>query len=172
MNFDLSDEQRHIRDVVRDFAQAEIAPAAAHYDETGEFPYELIAGMASLGLFALPFSEEIGGAGGDFVSYCLAMEEIARADASCAITLEAAVSLGISPIVHFGSPEQQQRSRGDQARLVVVEPEAGERGDAKVPAQSGASGAGVEVPTGADRQRRRFGLYDPRRQPQRKVPRV
>ena len=108
MNFDLSDEQRHIRDVVRDFAQAEIAPAAAHYDETGEFPYELIAGMASLGLFALPFSEEIGGAGGDFVSYCLAMEEIARADASCAITLEAAVSLGISPIVQFGSPEQQR----------------------------------------------------------------
>ena len=64
MNFDLSDEQRHIRDVVRDFAQAEIAPAAAHYDETGEFPYELIAGMASLGLFALPFAEEIGGVNG------------------------------------------------------------------------------------------------------------
>ena len=108
MNFDLSDEQRHIRDVVRDFAQAEIAPAAAHYDETGDFPYDLVAGMARLGLFALPFPEEVGGAGGDFISYCLAMEEIARADASCAITLEAAVSLGISPIVKFGSREQQQ----------------------------------------------------------------
>ena len=109
MNFDLSDEQRHIRDVVRDFAQAEIAPAAAHYDETGAFPYELVAGMARLGLFALPFPEDIGGAGGDFISYCIAMEEIARADASCAITLEAAVSLGISPLVKFGSHEQQQR---------------------------------------------------------------
>ena len=95
--------------MVRDFAQAEIAPAAAHYDETGEFPYDLVAGMARLGLFALPFPEDIGGAGGDFISYCLAMEEIARADASCAITLEAAVSLGISPIVQFGSREQQQR---------------------------------------------------------------
>ena len=102
MNFDLSDEQRHIRDVVRDFAQGEIAPRAAHFDETGEFPYALVAGMARLGLFALPFPEEIGGAGGDFLSYCLAMEEIARADASCAITLEAAVSLGISPFVHYG----------------------------------------------------------------------
>ena len=109
MNFDLSDEQRHIRDVVRDFAQAEIAPAAAQYDETGEFPYDLVAGMARLGLFALPFPEEIGGAGGDFISYCLAMEEIARADASCAITLEAAVSLGTSTLTRFGSPEQQRR---------------------------------------------------------------
>jgi short/branched chain acyl-CoA dehydrogenase len=112
VNFDLSDEQRHIRDVVRDFAQGEIAPRASHYDETGEFPYDLVAGMARLGLFGLPFPEEIGGAGGDFLSYCLAMEEIARADASCAITLEAAVSLGISPIVKYGSHEQQQRWLG------------------------------------------------------------
>ncbi len=109
MNFDLSDEQRHIRDAVRDFAQTEIAPRAAHYDETGDFPYDLVAGMAKLGLFALPFSEALGGAGGDFISYCLAMEEVARADASCAITLEAAVSLGISPIARFGSREQQER---------------------------------------------------------------
>ena len=112
MNFDLSDEQRQIRDAVRDFAQSEIAPRAAHYDETGEFPYDLVAGMARLGLFALPFPEEIGGAGGDFLSYCLAMEEIARADASCAITLEAAVSLGISPIVKFGTAEQRERWLG------------------------------------------------------------
>ena len=65
-----------------------------------------------LGLFALPFPVEIGGAGGDFVSYCLAMEEVARADASCAITLEAAVSLGIAPIARFGSEEQRQRWLG------------------------------------------------------------
>jgi butyryl-CoA dehydrogenase len=65
--------------------------------------------MARLGLFALPFPESVGGAGGDFLSYCLALEEIARADASCAITLEAAVSLGISPFVQFGTRTQQER---------------------------------------------------------------
>ena len=109
MNFDLSDEQRQIRHTVRAFAQDEIVPRAAAYDESGEFPYDLVAGMAKLGLFALPFDESVGGAGGDFLSYCLALEEIARADAAVAITLEAAVSLGISPIVSFGTPEQQQR---------------------------------------------------------------
>ncbi|HKR98967.1 MAG TPA: acyl-CoA dehydrogenase family protein, partial [Candidatus Dormibacteraeota bacterium] len=109
MDFELSVEQRHIRDAVRDFARGEIAPRAAHYDETCQFPYELVAGMGRLGLFALPFPESIGGAGGDFLSYCLAMEEVARADASCAITLEAAVSLGISPIAEFGSTEQRER---------------------------------------------------------------
>jgi len=109
VNFDLSDEQRQIRHTVRAFAQDEIVPRAAAYDESGEFPYDLVAGMAKLGLFALPFDESVGGAGGDFLSYCLALEEIARADAAVAITLEAAVSLGISPIVSFGTPEQQQR---------------------------------------------------------------
>ena len=109
MDFELTAEQRAIRDLCRDFARGEIAPAAAHHDLTGEFPYQLIAGMARLGLFALPFPESVGGAGGDFLSYCLAMEEIARADASVAITLEAAVSLGISPLVEFGTPDQRAR---------------------------------------------------------------
>ncbi|HYL71142.1 MAG TPA: acyl-CoA dehydrogenase family protein, partial [Candidatus Dormibacteraeota bacterium] len=68
-----------------------------------------VKGMAQLGLFALPFPESVGGAGGDFLSYALAMEEISRADASAGITLEAAVSLGISPLVHFGSRQQQER---------------------------------------------------------------
>src|SRR6202035_3161598 len=109
MDFEFNDEQRHIRSVVRDFAQGEIAPTAAQFDESGEFPYAWVRGMAGLGLFALPFPESVGGAGGDFLSYALAMEEIARADASAAITLEAAVSLGIAPLVSFGSPEQKQR---------------------------------------------------------------
>jgi short/branched chain acyl-CoA dehydrogenase len=109
MDFELNSEQRAVRDVVREFAQGEVAPRAAHHDRTSTFPYELVAGMARLGLFALPFPEEIGGAGGDFLSYCLALEEIARADAALAITLEAAVSLGISPIASFGTPEQRER---------------------------------------------------------------
>ena len=109
MDFELSDEQRAIRDTVREFARGEVAPRAAHHDETGEFPYDLVAGMARLGLFGLPFPESIGGAGADFLSYCLALEELARADASVAITLEAAVSLGISPLVEFGTPEQRER---------------------------------------------------------------
>jgi short/branched chain acyl-CoA dehydrogenase len=109
MDFEFTDEQRHIRSVVRDFAQGEIAPTAAQFDESGEFPYAWVRGMAGLGLFALPFPESVGGAGGDFLSYALAMEEIARADASAAITLEAAVSLGIAPLVFFGSAEQKQR---------------------------------------------------------------
>jgi len=109
VNFDLSDEQRQVRMTVRDFARDQVAPRAAAYDESGEFPYDLVAGMAGLGLFALPFPESVGGAGADFVTYCLALEEIARADASLAITLEAAVSLGISPIVSFGTRDQQER---------------------------------------------------------------
>jgi butyryl-CoA dehydrogenase len=109
MDFEFNDEQRHIRSVVRDFAQGEIAPTAAQFDESGEFPYAWVRGMAHLGLFALPFPESVGGAGGDFLSYALAMEEIARADASAAITLEAAVSLGIAPLVYFGSADQKQR---------------------------------------------------------------
>lgn len=109
MNFDLTDEQRQIRHTVRDFARDQVAPRAAAYDESGEFPYDLVAGMAELGLFALPFPESVGGAGADFVSYCLALEEIARGDAALAITLEAAVSLGISPIASFGTAEQRER---------------------------------------------------------------
>jgi len=109
VDFDLTDEQRQVRSTVREFARDEIAPRAAAYDQSGEFPYDLVAGMARLGLFALPFSESMGGAGGDFLSYCLALEEIARADAAVAITLEAAVSLGISPIVSFGTADQKER---------------------------------------------------------------
>ena len=109
VDFDLTDEQRQVRSTVREFARDEIAPRAAGYDQSGDFPYDLVAGMARLGLFALPFPESVGGAGGDFLSYCLALEEIARADAAVAITLEAAVSLGISPIVSFGTADQKER---------------------------------------------------------------
>ena len=131
MDFELSREQREIRDTVRDFARAQIEPRAAQYDETQEFPYDIVDGMAELGLFALPFPEKVGGAGGDFLSYVVALEEIAHADAACAITLEAAVSLGIAPIVEFGSKEQQERWLPDLMAgrklwsFGLTEPEAG-----------------------------------------------
>lgn len=131
VNFDLSEEQRAVRDLCREFAREEVAPRAADYDRTGEFPYDLVARMGTLGLFALPFPEAVGGAGGDFLSYCLALEEIARADAALAITLEAAVSLGITPIVEFGTAAQRERwlpplLRGERLwAFGLTEPEAG-----------------------------------------------
>ncbi len=108
LSFELSPEQGAIRDTCHEFASQVVAPQAAEWDRREEFPYPLVAKMAELGLFGLPFPESVGGAGADFVSYLLALEEIARADASLAITLEAAVSLGISPIFHFGTPAQKE----------------------------------------------------------------
>jgi butyryl-CoA dehydrogenase len=79
------------------------------YYERAEFPYDLVARMATLGLFGLPFPEEFGGMGGDHFALCLALEELARVDSSVAITLEAAVALGAMPIYRFGSAEQRAR---------------------------------------------------------------
>ncbi|MGH7642636.1 MAG: acyl-CoA dehydrogenase family protein, partial [Candidatus Dormibacteria bacterium] len=109
LSFELSPEQQAIRDVSREFAREVVAPQAAEWDQKGEFPYPVVAQMAALGLFGLPFPESVGGTGADFISYLLALEEISRADASLAITLEAAVSLGISPIYYFGTEEQKRR---------------------------------------------------------------
>jgi alkylation response protein AidB-like acyl-CoA dehydrogenase len=104
---DLTDEQRALRSMVRDFAQEKIAPGAAERDKTGEFPLEIVKEMADLGLTGLPFGEEYGGTGGDTVSYAIAVEEISRACASTGITYAANVSLGISPIYYFGTPGQK-----------------------------------------------------------------
>jgi butyryl-CoA dehydrogenase len=109
LSFELSPEQTAIRDTCREFASQVVAPQAGEWDRKAEFPYPVVAQMAELGLFGLPYPESVGGAGADFISYLLALEEIARADASLAITLEAAVSLGIAPIFHFGTEEQKQR---------------------------------------------------------------
>ena len=79
VDFKLTDDQRMIRDMVRDFAQSEIAPVATEIDRTGAFPVEILAKMSELGLMGLPIAEEYGGAGGDYTSYCLALEEITRA---------------------------------------------------------------------------------------------
>jgi short-chain 2-methylacyl-CoA dehydrogenase len=109
VNFDLTDEQRSIRDTCRDFAREVVAPAAEELDRNHSFGYDVIRQMGELGLFGLPFGEEFGGAGADFLSLCLAIEEISRADAGIGITLEAAVCLGASPIHDFGTQEQKAR---------------------------------------------------------------
>src|SRR5919202_3500466 len=109
MDFELSDEQRAVRDLCRDFAKEVVAPAAEELDREHRFPYDIVRQMGEMGLFGLPFGEEWGGAGGDFLSYCLAIEEIGRADAGVGITLEAAVSLGAAPIHDFGTREQKER---------------------------------------------------------------
>src|SRR5215213_288347 len=104
----LDDEQEEFRRTVADFAAHVVAPVAADYDERGEFPYPVVKQMAELGLFGLPFPEEYGGMGGDYLTLCLAIEELARVDSSVAITLEAGVSLGAMPIFRFGTEAQKQ----------------------------------------------------------------
>src|SRR6516164_5839848 len=108
MDFSLTPEQELIRKTCRDFARQVIAPRAEEMDRTASFPYEIVAQMADLGLLGLPFPEQYGGAGADTVSYALAVEEIARADASTGITLAAHVSLGATPFYLFGSEAQKQ----------------------------------------------------------------
>ncbi len=109
MNFDLTDEQKAIQSLCRDFARDEVAPQAERNDAEERFPYDLVAKMAELGLMGLPFPEQYGGSGADTVSYALAVMEISRADASTGITLAAHVSLGASPIFLFGSEAQKQK---------------------------------------------------------------
>ena len=108
MNFDLSDEQKQVRDLCHEFADEVVAPAAEELDREHRFGYEVVRQMGELGLFGLPFPEEVGGQGGDFLSYCIAIEEISRADAGVGITLEAAVSLGAAPIFNFGTKDQKR----------------------------------------------------------------
>lgn len=109
MNFDLTDEQKAIQSLAREFAQQEVKPRAEEMDREERFPYELVTKMAELGFMGLPFPEEYGGAGGDTVSYALAVMEIARADASTAITMAAHVSLGATPFYLFGTEDQKQK---------------------------------------------------------------
>jgi short-chain 2-methylacyl-CoA dehydrogenase len=107
MNFDLSDEHEAFRAVVRDFAEAEIAPHAEAWDRDHTFPVGTVLAMGALGLFGLPFPEEYGGSGADFTTLCVAIEELARVDSSMAITLEAGVGLGANPIFTYGTTEQR-----------------------------------------------------------------
>ena len=131
MDFQLNEEQRMVRDMVHDFAQNKIAPRAASVDKTEEFPAENIRQMAELGLLGLPYPEEYGGGGGDYLSYAIAVEEIARACGSTALIYAAHVSLGCGPIYSFGTKEQKHRwlprlcSGQGLGAFGLTEPEAG-----------------------------------------------
>jgi alkylation response protein AidB-like acyl-CoA dehydrogenase len=107
MDLELSEEHASLRATVEEFAQKEVAPVIGEFYERGEFPYDIVAKMGQMGLFGLPFPEEHGGMGGDYLALCLALEELARVDSSVAITLEAGVGLGAMPIYRFGSEKQK-----------------------------------------------------------------
>jgi len=104
-----SDQHHAVREMVRAFAQSEVAPVAAHFDEVAKFPWENVRRMGELGLLGIPWPEEVGGSGHDLTSYIIAIHEMAKIDASHAITISAHTTLGTSPIVYFGTPEQRRR---------------------------------------------------------------
>ncbi|GAB4113417.1 MAG: acyl-CoA dehydrogenase [Roseiflexaceae bacterium] len=131
MDFSLTSEQQLIRESVRAFAQGEIAPRARLIDETSTFPADLFAQMGRLGLMGLPFAEAYGGAGADTLSTALAVEEVARACGSTAISYAAHLGLGSMPIALFGNEQQKQQflapaARGEYlAAFALTEPHAG-----------------------------------------------
>ncbi len=131
LDFELSEQQRLVREMVRDYAARRIAPGAAERDRTGTFPAEQFRELGELGVLGLPFPEEVGGSGGDTLSFAIAVEEIARACASTALTVAAHVSLGCTPLYLFGSEELKARwlapaLRGEKiAAFGLTEPEAG-----------------------------------------------
>ena len=112
---DLTEEQSLFQSMIRSFAANEIAPLAAEIDETSRFPTETIEKMAPLGLLGIPVPEEYGGAGADLLSYMLALEEIAYACGSTALSLAAHTSLATVPILTFGTEEQKRRYVPDLA---------------------------------------------------------
>ncbi len=131
MDFALSESQLMIQQMVRDFAQNELAPIAADLDREERFPREIIEKMAELDLFALPFSEDYGGTGDGYLPYVIAVEEISRACASTGITYAAHCSIGTGPVYLFGTEEQKKNwvvpcARGEMlSSFGLTEPDAG-----------------------------------------------
>ncbi|MBM3302594.1 MAG: acyl-CoA dehydrogenase family protein, partial [Deltaproteobacteria bacterium] len=131
MNFDLTDEHRMVRDMVRKFAQEVIAPRGEEMERSGEYPYDIYAQMAELGLMGLPFPEEYGGSGGDWVALMLSIEEIARADITVAAMLEVTTAVAAQEIYAFGTDEQKRRwltplAKGTEiGAFGLTEPDAG-----------------------------------------------
>ncbi|MDB4908421.1 MAG: acyl-CoA dehydrogenase protein [Gemmatimonadetes bacterium] len=125
-------EQHHsVREMVREFARDEVAPVAKQFDESAKFPWENIRKMGELGLLGVPWPEELGGAGLDLLSYMIVIHELAKVDASHGLTISAHTTLGTSPIMNFGTVEQQQRyvpflaSGRVMGGFGLTEPEAG-----------------------------------------------
>jgi short-chain 2-methylacyl-CoA dehydrogenase len=131
VNYEPTEEQELVRRTVREFAETRIAPVAEELDREARFPYDLVAELAELGLMGLPIPEEHGGAGGDTVSYAIAVEELTRVDSSVAITVAAHTSLGTMPILLYGNEEQKREwlprlaSGEGLAAFGLTEPDAG-----------------------------------------------
>jgi butyryl-CoA dehydrogenase len=131
VDFELTPEQREIQALAREFAQAEIAPHAAAWDREHRFPREVFARLAELGLMGVCLPEELGGAGADFVSYVLVLEELSRADAGVGVTVAVHTSAVTLPLLQFGTEEQRARfvpplARGETlGSFALTEPGAG-----------------------------------------------
>src|ERR671933_983354 len=131
MDFELSPEQREIQALARDFAREQIEPYAGEWDREHRFPRELYAKLAELGLMGTCIPEEYGGAGADFLSYILVLEELSRADAGVGVTVAVHTSAVTVPILTFGTDEQKSRfvpplARGEHlGAFALTEPEAG-----------------------------------------------
>ena len=131
MDFDISDEQRLLRETVREFALAEVKPVAEELDRTKSFPYEIVTKLGELNLMGIPFPQEYGGAGSDSLSYAIAVEELARIDSSVAITLCSHTSLGTQPVYLYGDDRQKRELMPDLCSgrklgaFGLTEPEAG-----------------------------------------------
>src|SRR5437762_7265846 len=103
------DHHLETREMVRDFARSEIAPIARQYDASSEFPWPTVGRMAELGLLGVPWKEELGGAGMDYMSYIITVHELCKVDASHGLTVSAHTNLGTSPIVEFGTEAQRRK---------------------------------------------------------------
>src|SRR5678816_889611 len=131
MDFELTQDQREIQALTRDFARAEIDPHAAEWDRDHHFPRELYGRLAELGLMGVCVPEEYGGAGADFVSYVLVLEELSRADAGVGVTVAVHTSAATLPILMFGTDEQKSRfvpplARGEGiGAFALTEPDSG-----------------------------------------------
>jgi alkylation response protein AidB-like acyl-CoA dehydrogenase len=131
VNLDLTDEQKNIQRLARDFAQNEVKPVAEELDKNKQFPYEIVKKLGELGLMGVPYPEEYGGGGADYLSYAIVIEELARVDSSVAITVAANTSLGTWPIYAFGTDQQKEEwmplltSGQKLGSFGLTEPEAG-----------------------------------------------
>lgn len=131
MNFQLTKEQEHVKNIVREFAEKKIAPIAAQLDANNTFPVDIVKEMGKMGIMGQPFPKESGGAGGDVISYAIAVEELSRVDGGVGVILSAHVSLGSWPIFAFGNEAQKEKylkplAKGEKlGAFGLTEPNAG-----------------------------------------------